>query len=99
MGGDVFCVLRRALFDIFSYICHTEISNPSPEFFGGGIFVDYQLFTMKHTKKLYLVPCLHEIMLHVERGFDASLEDPFTDPDHGWATDCYYYDYNDKIIL
>ena len=54
---------------------------------------------MKHTKKLYLVPCLHEIMLHVERGFDASLEDPFTDPDHGWATDCYYYGYDDKIIL
>lgn len=70
-----------------------------PEKFGGGIFVDYQLFTMKHTKKLYLVPCLHEIMLHVERGFDASLEDPFTDPDHGWATDCYYYGYDDKIIL
>ena len=85
MGGDVFYVLRRTLFDIFSYICHTEIPNPSPEKFGGGIFVDYQLFTMKHTQNHYLAPTLHSVALHAELGFGASLEIPVVDPEQGWT--------------
>ena len=85
MGGDVFFVLRGTLFDIFSYIYHTEIPNPSPEKFGGGIFVDYQLFTMKYAQKHYLAPTLHSVALHAERGFGASLEIPVVDPEQGWT--------------
>ena len=78
-------MLQGTPFDIFSYICHTEIPNPSPEKFGGGIFVDNQLFAMKYTQKHYLAPTLHSVALHAERGFGASLEIPVVDPEQGWT--------------
>ena len=53
--------------------------------FGGGIFVDNQLFAMKHTQKHYLAPTLHTVALHAERGFGASLEIPVVDPEQGWT--------------
>ena len=74
-------------FSIFFRIFVTQkYPIPLPKNSGGGIFVDYQLFTMKYTQKHYLAPTLHSVALHAERGFGASLEIPVVDPEQGWTT-------------
>lgn len=40
---------------------------------------------MKTTNLLYIAPMVHNISLHAERGFGASLEIPTVDPEQGWS--------------
>ena len=85
MGGDVFLCCEERFSIFFRIFVTQKYPIPPPKNSGGGIFVDYQLFTMKHTQKHYLAPTLHSVAPHAERGFGASLEIPVVDPEQGWT--------------
>ena len=79
-----FCVARSAFRYFFVHLSYRNTQS-LPRKIRGGIFVYYQLFTMKYTQKHYLAPTLHSVALHAERGFGASLEIPVVDPEQGWT--------------